>query len=97
MDRSKNSQGGALFSKSKHASVRSQQRAVSDEAIELALRYGEERFAGPGCQSIYIDKKSLRDIRVDVGPRRFAKLEQQLVGLYIVVKDDLVLTVARAH
>lgn len=94
---SKNFQSVLLFNKTSHASVRCQQRAVSPTAIELALTYGQERPAGQGCVSIYLDKRALLDVREAIGAKRYAKLEQNLTGLYLIVHDDQIVTVARAH
>lgn len=65
--------------------------------MTLALTYGEERPAGSGCTSIYIDRSALRDIKEAIGYKAFARIEAQLNGLYIIVAGDRVVTVARAQ
>ncbi|BET24530.1 hypothetical protein EV673_1600 [Limnobacter thiooxidans] len=97
MNQTKNLESVVLFNKTKHAAIRSQQRGVSQEAIEFALTYGKERHVGQGCMSIYMDKIALSELRSSLGVKRFAKLENQLTDLYLIVSDDDVITVARAH
>ena len=86
-----------MFKKTKHAATRSCQRGISDEAVNLALTFGQERWAGKGCLSIYLDKAAKQEIKELMGSKRFARVESQLSGLYLIVTGDKIVTTARTH
>lgn len=73
------------------------QRAITDSILELAIIFGQERQAGHGCISIYIDKTAKQEIREHIGSKQFAQMESQLSGLYLIMADDKIVTSARAH
>lgn len=78
---------------SKHASKRSQQRAISPLVIDLLLRFGASESAGDGSSTLFFDKKSRREVKAYAGP--LARMLDDHLDLYAVVgADSTVITVA---
>lgn len=80
-----------------HAQARQQQRGVSELVIDLLMEFGVERVAGDDATSIWADKKALKEIKAYVGRSAFARIEQQLKQIYLIVNVEKVITVAYSH
>lgn len=80
-----------------HAQARQQQRGVSELVIDLLMEFGVERVAGDDATSIWADKKVLKEIKGYVGKSAFARIEQQLKQIYLIVNVEKVITVAYSH
>lgn len=78
---------------SRHAAIRSQQRAIPLLLIDLLLQFGASEKAGDGASKRYFDKAARRRLRAYAGA--LWSLFEQHLDLYIVVaEDDTVITVA---
>ena len=78
---------------SKHACVRSQQRAIPPMLVDLLLQFGASENAGDGASKIFFDKSSRRRLKAYAGP--LSSVLEQHLDLYAVVSaDDTVITVA---
>ena len=77
----------------RHAQVRSQQRAIAPMVIDLLLLFGKTERAGDGTNKYYFDKGSRRRVRAYAGPLA-AVLDQHLDVYAIVSSDSTVITVA---
>lgn len=78
---------------SRHASKRSQQRAIPPLLIDLLLKFGTSYSAGDGTSKVFFDKTSRRQVKTYAGP--LARLLDEHLDLYAVVAaDSTVITVA---
>ena len=74
-----------------HAKVRVQQRAISPFIIEALLDNGRRIPAGDGCEKVFLDKRSRRNLRRKWGTQVTKRLED-LLDVSVVVKDGSVVT-----
>lgn len=72
---------------SKHAQIRSQQRAIPPMLIDLLLQFGSSERSGSGVTKMYFDKTSRRKVRAYAGP--LGGLLNEYLDVYAVVTDDL--------
>lgn len=79
---------------SAHARARQQQRAISHDAVQALLAYGECRRRG-GADVFFLTKKSRSRIIAAMGKDHSSRLERSL-DCYLVVSDDGCLVTA-AH
>lgn len=78
---------------SKHASTRSQQRAIPPLMIDLLMQFGTRQRAGDGTSRLFFDKASRRQVKAYAG--QLARVLDEHLDLYaIVADDDKVITVA---
>ncbi len=70
----------------KHAQVRSQQRAIPPMLIDLLLQFGASERAGTGVSKVFFDKTSRRRVKAYAGP--LASLLEDHLDVYAVVNDD---------
>lgn len=70
----------------KHAQVRSQQRAIPPMLIDLLLQFGASERAGAGVSKVFFDKTSRRRVKAYAGP--LASLLEDHLDVYAVVNDD---------
>ncbi len=72
---------------SRHAQVRSQQRAIPELMIDLLLQFGSCERAGAGVSKVFFDKTSRRRVKAYAGP--LASLLEEHLDVYAVVSDDM--------
>ena len=72
---------------SRHAQVRSQQRAIPELMIDLLLQFGSSERAGAGVSKVFFDKTSRRRVKAYAGP--LASLLEEHLDVYAVVSDDM--------
>jgi len=72
---------------SRHASERSQQRAIPEMMIDLLLQFGSSESAGSGISKVFFDKTSRRRVKAYAGP--LAGLLEQHLDVYAVVSSDM--------
>lgn len=53
---------------SQHATVRSQQRAISQMQVDLLMQFGTSEPAGDGASKLFFDKAARRRIKSYLGP-----------------------------
>lgn len=76
---------------SKHASMRSQQRAIPRLLIDLLLEFGARVSAGDGTSKLFFDKTARRRVQSYAGP--LARQLEEHLDLYAVVSaDDRIIT-----
>jgi hypothetical protein len=71
---------------SHHASIRSQQRGISDMLIDLLWKFGAYEAAGDGAYKLFFDKTARRRVKTYAGP--LARLLDEHLDLYAVVASD---------
>lgn len=71
---------------SQHATVRSQQRSISQMQVDLLMQFGTSQPAGDGASKLFFDKAARRRIRAYAGP--LAGLLNEYLDVYAVVSDD---------
>ena len=78
----------------KHMIERCQQRGISQEVVEVLLKYGRRRHSGGGI-SYSMDKRARQKAQKHMGPVAYSRLAGQL-DCYIVtsLEGSEVLTVA---
>lgn len=77
----------------RHATERSQQRAIPAFAIDLYLTYGSARWHD-GAEVYTMDKAARRRIEKAFGGKRALRAIEPILDAYVVVGDGHVLTVA---
>jgi hypothetical protein len=78
---------------SQHASIRSQQRAISQMQVDLLMQFGSSEPAGDGASKVFFDKAARRRIRAYAGS--MASLLNEYLDVYAVVSsEDKVITAA---
>jgi len=80
--------------KSIHAQTRLQQRAISEEAVDTLLAYGERRRRG-GADIYFLNRRARSRVIAALGSKRYNRLSRSL-NSYLVVSDDGCLVTA-AH
>lgn len=76
----------------KHARIRSQQRAIPQLMVDLLLQWGATEKAFGGATKVFFDKASRRRVQAYAGP--IAPLLDQHLDLYAVVGcDNQIITV----
>mgnify|MGYP001173701841 CR=1 FL=1 len=71
---------------SRHAQVRSQQRGISLELVDLLLDYGQERHVGHGATVLSFPKSARERLRQTLSRKVFASISSRL-DVYAVVGD----------
>lgn len=69
-----------------HASIRSQQRAISPMVVDLLLQFGTSEPAGDGASKVFFDKAARRRIQKYAGP--LASILNEYLDVYAVVASD---------
>lgn len=70
----------------KHAQVRSQQRAIPGLLVDLLLQFGSSESVGDGASKVFFDKVARRRVHAYAGP--LAPLLDKHLDLYAVVASD---------
>ena len=79
-----------------HAQIRSQQRGISSEAVDMVLRYGSVQRARGG-RSYYMDKQAHQRAGRSPESDRYRQCSDRL-KIYVVVGDDGgIITVAHSY
>jgi len=74
---------------SDHAARRKQQRGISDQAVELVLKFGRYVYqSGRKTYSVSLDKKGIQALR-----RRYGQVKElsKLRNMYLILSSDNVL------
>ena len=76
--------------------IRSQQRGISREVIDVLYKFGSREWSDGGL-AFSLDNKARRRMTKAVGSQLAAEMAEQANGCYIVVSADepVVITVAR--
>lgn len=78
---------------SHHASLRSQQRAISQMQVDLLMQFGTSEPAGDGASKVFFDKAARRRVKSYAGP--LAGLLNDHLDVYAVISsEDKVITAA---
>lgn len=78
---------------SQHATIRSQQRAISQLQVDLLMQFGTSEPAGDGASKVFFDKAARRRVRSYAGP--LAGMLNEYLDVYAVVSsEDKVITAA---
>ena len=78
---------------SQHATVRSQQRAISQMQVDLLMQFGTSEPAGEGASKVFFDKAARRRVKSYAGP--LAGLLNDHLDVYAVISsEDKVITAA---
>ena len=70
----------------RHAQVRSQQRAIPELVLDLLLQFGANENAGDGVSRMFFDKAARRRVHAYAGS--LAPLLDEHLDLYAVVAPD---------
>ena len=71
----------------RHASTRSQQRAIPQIMIDLLLQFGKSESSGAGFVKIFFDRQSRKRLASYAGP--IASLLDEHMNLYVVIDKDM--------
>jgi hypothetical protein len=71
----------------RHASIRSQQRAIPPIMIDLLLQFGKSESAGAGVAKMFFDRQARKRVAAYAGP--LASLLDAHMDLYAVVGLDM--------
>jgi len=77
----------------KHASVRTQQRGISKDAISTILKYGHFKYTRGGAKTWSMNRTEKKFAKADLG-QKYINIEKQLG--YLVISDEGILITA-AH
>lgn len=76
----------------RHACIRSHQRAISRLTVDLLLQFGASEKSHDGSRKLYFDKAARRRLAAYAGP--MAGLLQEHLNVYAVIgQDESVVTV----
>lgn len=78
---------------SQHATVRSQQRAISQMQVDLLMQFGTSEPAGDGASRVFFDKAARRRIKSYAGSLG-GWLNDHLDVYVVVSSEDKVITAA---
>lgn len=79
--------------RTKHASIRAQQRGIPPMVDELLDRYGYEEHDGHGAVLLYMNRQSIRKMERDLGRRPVARLSEWLGAYKVKGSDGCTITV----
>ena len=79
-----------------HAQIRSQQRGISSEAVDMVLRYGSVQRARGG-RSYYMDKQAHQRAGRSPEGDKYRQCSDRLNFYVIVDDDDGIVTVAHSN
>lgn len=79
-----------------HAQIRSQQRGISSEAVDVVLRYGSVQRARGG-RSYYMDKQAHQRAERSPEDGRYRRHSDRLNFYIIVGEDGEIVTIAHNH
>ena len=80
-----------MYSMTKHAEHRSQARGIPPLIIDWLFTYGEE-ICDHGCEILFFDRRSKKELRKVAGRQILAKLDKYM-NSYLVKEGSLVITV----
>ena len=79
-----------------HASIRSQQRAISPMLVDLLMQFGTSEPAGDGASRVFFDKAARRRVKAYAGP--LAGILNEHLDVYAVVSSECrIITAAHLH
>lgn len=71
----------------RHASTRSQQRAIPEMMIDLLLQFGKSESSGAGFAKMFFDRRARKRLASYAGP--IASLLDEHMNLYAVIDKDM--------
>jgi hypothetical protein len=77
---------------SHHAQVRSRQRGITRDAIEVILDFGQEVPSFGSCEVVFMDKEARRRAREALGRAAYAQIEARLDAAIVIGKHGGVVT-----
>jgi hypothetical protein len=82
----------------KHAEIRAQQRGIPPMIEQLLDLYGHEEYDGHGAITLYLNKKSIRNMRRDLGRQPVSRLAEWFDVYKVKSTDGFTITVGhRTH
>jgi len=69
-----------------HASIRSQQRAISPMLVDLLIQFGTSEPAGDGASKVFFDKAARRRVKTYAGP--LAGILNEHLDVYAVISSE---------
>lgn len=82
--------------KTNHAQARLQQRAISNEAVDALIAYGERRRR-KGADIYFLNKQSRRRVANALGPQKYRRIERSLNSYLVIADDGCLITAAHRH
>lgn len=79
-----------------HAEARMQQRAISHQAVDALMAYGEYR-RHQGAEVCYLTRQSRLRMLKDMGKQAFLKLEKTLDAYLVVSDEGAIITAGHRH
>ena len=79
-----------------HGQARLQQRAISAEAVDALMAYGERRRR-KGADIYFLDKKSRTRVAQALGSQRYRRIERSLNTYLVIADDGCLITAAHRH
>lgn len=77
----------------RHAEARAQQRGIPPLVDQLLDLYGQEEHDGHGAVTVYLDKRSIRRMRRDLGSRPVARLSEWLDAYKVRTLEGRTITI----
>ena len=77
---------------SRHAQVRSRQRGIPRDAIEVILDFGREEQSFNNRQVVFMDKEARRRAREVLGRTAYAQIEARLDAAVIIGNRGCIIT-----
>lgn len=84
------------ITRTKHFDHRLQQRGLNEIVVMALLSYGECRSSRHGVESLIFTKTALADIENDFGSSVLKMCEKRR-NAYLIVRDGILITVARSY
>ena len=78
----------------KHASVRTQQRGISKDAISTILNYGHFKYTRGGAKTWSMSRTEKKFAKADLG-QKYINIEKQL-GYLVISNDGVLITAAHS-
>lgn len=77
---------------SHHAQVRSRQRGITLDAIQIILNFGREVQSFDSCEVVFMDKEARHRAREALGRTAYAQIEAKLNAAIVIGKRGGVVT-----
>ena len=78
----------------KHASVRTQQRGISKDAISTILKYGHFKYTRDGAKAWSMSRTEKKFAKADLG-QKYINIEKQL-GYLVISGEGVLITAAHS-
>jgi hypothetical protein len=82
-----------MLSMTHHAQARLQQRGIPPDVVENLLDFGHEAHSHNGSRIVYFDHRARQQLRRQVGPESYKRIESHLDAYAVVADTGEVITV----